>query len=165
MLFVGCLLGLDMYILNHSNTSLSTVLLVMISATTILYTMVLIYVFPLLSRFENKITTTLRNAFIIAIADFPRTIVMIVIVVGSVLLTFWNAYTFWYGLLIWILGGFAIVAFANSYFLNKIFKKYMPEEEETDELKEILADEDPEKPERITENTSENSLENTSEEQ
>ncbi|MDO4324241.1 MAG: DUF624 domain-containing protein [Lachnospiraceae bacterium] len=158
VLFVGCILGLDMYILNHSNNSLSTVLFVLISATSLIYTMVVIYVFPLLSRFENKTTTTLRNAFIMAIADFPRTIVMLVIVIGSIMLTFLNAYTFWYGLLVWILGGFAIVAFANSYFLNKIFKKYMPEEEETDELKEILADEDLEnaEPERIMENSSEN---------
>ena len=141
MLFLGCVLGIDMYILNHSGTTIGTVMLVMVSATTILYAMELIYVFPLLSRFENKLTTTLRNAFIMAIADFPRTLVMIVIVVGSVILTFWNAYTFWYGLLIWILGGFAIVAFANSYFLKKIFKKYMPEEEQTEELTEILTEE------------------------
>lgn len=149
MLFVGCVLGLDMYILNHSDNSLSMVLFVMISATTILYMMVLIYVFPLLSRFENKITATLRNAFIMAIADFPRTLVMIVLVVGSVILTFWNAYTFWYGLLIWIIGGFAIIAFANSYFLNKVFKKYMPEEEDFDELKELLPEEDSENPKEI----------------
>lgn len=136
MLFAGCILGLDMYILNRANTSLSTVMLVMISATSILYLMVLIYVFPLLSRFENKVSTTLRNAFIMAIADFPRTLVMMVIVIGSVVLTFWNTYTFWYGLLVWILGGFAIIAFANSHFLNKIFKKYMPAEETEEESEE-----------------------------
>ena len=37
-----------------------------------------------------------------------------------------------YGIMIWILCGFAAVAYANSFFLNKIFKKYMPKEEEED---------------------------------
>jgi len=128
LLFAGSVLGLDIYILNHSDSSFGAVFLVLISAITILYVMELIYIFPLLSRFENSIAVTFRNAFIMAIADFPRTLVMMLLIVGSVFLTFWNAYTLWYGILVWIVCGFALIAFANSFFLNRIFKKYMPSE-------------------------------------
>ncbi len=137
LLFAGCVLGLDIYILNHSDSTFGAVFLVLISAITILYAMELIYIFPLLSRFENSIVVTFRNAFIMAIADFPRTFVMMLIIAGSVFLTLWNAYTLWYGLLVWIVCGFALIAFANSFFLNKIFKKYMPSEET-----EISSDDD-----------------------
>lgn len=140
LLFIGCVLGLDIYILNHAENTFGTVFLILISAITLLFLMELIYIFPLLSRFDNSVVVTFRNAFIMAIADFPRTFVMMLIVVGSVLLTFWNAYTLWYGLLVWIVCGFALIAFANSYFLNKIFKKYMPVEEETS----VAAEDDPE---------------------
>lgn len=128
MLVVGFVLGLDLSILNRADGSFNKILLVLISAITLLYIMVLIYVFPLLSRFENKITITIRNAFIIAIADFPRTFLMMVLVIGAVILTIWNNFTFWYGLLFWLLCGFALIAFANSFFFNKIFRKYTPEE-------------------------------------
>lgn len=142
MLFGGFVLAADMYILTHVEASFGTVLIVIISAIVILYLMELIYVFPLLSRFENTVRTTLRNAFIMAIADFPRTLLMIIVVAGAALLTLWNGYTLFYGILVWILCGFAAVALVNSYLLKKVFAKYMPKEDEDGELSEILAEED-----------------------
>lgn len=129
---VGCLIGLDINILLQSDSTFSQILLVLISATALVLLMVVLYTFPVLSRFENKIKTTIKNAFIMSVVDFPRTIVMMAITIGSVVLTFWNGYTLMYGIMIWILCGFAAVAYANSFFLNKIFKKYMPKEEEED---------------------------------
>lgn len=128
MLFFGAVLVLDLLILHNMGGSFGTVFFVMVSALSILYLMVLIYVFPVLSRFENKVTTTLRNAFIMAIADFPRTFVMMALLVAALVFSLWNAYIVWYALLAWILCGFALIAFANSHFFHKIFKKYMPEE-------------------------------------
>lgn len=129
---VGCLVGLDINILLQSDSTFSQILLVLISATALVLLMVVLYTFPVLSRFENKIKTTIKNAFIMSVVDFPRTIVMMAITIGSVVLTFWSGYTLMYGIMIWILCGFAAVAYANSFFLNKIFKKYMPKEEEED---------------------------------
>ena len=137
MMAAGCVLVLDVLILNGTGSSFTKIFLILIFATIILYCMVLLYVFPLLSRFENKILTTVRNAFIISLADFPRTLAMLLITVAAVLLTFLNAYTFWYGLLVWILCGFAAIAYLNSWlFFRKIFKKYTPQEEEEEVTEE-----------------------------
>ncbi len=129
LLAFGIVFGLDFYILSASTGTVMSVFRVLITAAAFLYAMVLLYVFPVLARFENSIKATIKNAFIMAIADFPRTILMLVITVGSVLITFFNAYTLVYGLLIWLLGGFALVAYANSFFMKKVLAKYMPKEE------------------------------------
>jgi uncharacterized membrane protein YesL len=155
MLLAACVLGADIYILNYSENALGTVFLVVISAVAILYLLELIYIFPLLARFENKTSAMLRNAFIMAIADFPRTLAMLLIMVGSVILTLWNNYTISYGIMIWIMCGFAVIAFINSKFFVKIFAKYTPEEADEDEMpdeeipdkKNTLAEKDPEIPE------------------
>ena len=77
----------------------------------------------------------MRNALIMALADLPRTLLILVITAGSILITFLNGYTLWYGLLVWVLFGFSLVAYANSFFLNKVFAKYTPEEPSEDEAK------------------------------
>lgn len=131
-LAVGAILGADFLILTNSTGSLVKVLFVLVLATTLIYLMVFIYTFPLLAQFENTITGTLRNAFILAIASFPRTFVMLVITIGSVVLTLWNIYTIMWGLLAWILLGFSLVAYINSHFLKKTFARFIPKEEDTD---------------------------------
>lgn len=131
LLAIGLLLGADFYIMSYASGSVANFFRIFLTVTVIVYAMELIYVFPVQARFYNKIRLTMKNALIMAIADFPRTIVMIVITVGAVLITFLNSYTLVYGMLVWLLAGFALVAFANGFFLKKIFAKYMPKD--TDE--------------------------------
>ena len=129
LLAAGCIFGIDFFILNQSEMAFSNVLFVIISATALVFLMVFLYIFPVLSRFENNIRVTFKNSLIIAIADFPRTFLMMAVTAAALILTFWNGYTLWYGLLVWILIGFSGLAFINSHFLNKIFAKYTPPEE------------------------------------
>lgn len=151
LLFFGIVLGLDFYILSASSGTFVQVIRVMLMIITLIYAMLLVYVFPVLARFDNTIKVTMKNALIMAIADFPRTILMILITVGSVLLTLFNNYTIAYGLLVWILCGFSLVAFLNCLLMKKVFAKYIPKDdeeekdpddwtvEETDEMREAAA--------------------------
>ena len=129
LLFFGIVLVLDLLILKDSTGTFVTVLRVVITATMIIYALILLYVFPILARFYNSV----KNAFIMAVVNLPRTFVMLVICAASVLATFLNTYTLWYGILIWMMAGFALVAFANSFFFKKIFAKYTPADPTTDE--------------------------------
>lgn len=45
----------------------------------VLYLMILLYVFPLQARFYNPLTLTLRNAFLLAIRNLPRTALMFLV--------------------------------------------------------------------------------------
>ena len=109
------------------------VMKVLVGVGALIWLMVFLYVFPLQSRFYNTIRSTVQNAVLLSIANFPKTICMMAVMIGSVLLTLWNSYTIWYGLLVWILLGFAIVAWINSQFLYGIIKKLMPEERNEEE--------------------------------
>ena len=130
LLLLGCLLTTDLVILKNSTGMIFTVIRVLIMASFVVYLMELLYVFPTLAKFDNSVRATMKNALFMAILDFPRTVFMLLIVGAAAFLTLYNGYTFWYGLLVWILLGFSTIAYVNSRFLSKIFKKYIPEEEE-----------------------------------
>ena len=75
--------------------------------------MVLSYVFPVLSRFDNTVKNTIKNSILMAIRHLPWTIKIVS-----------------YLILLMFLLGFSTVALGCSwFFVNKIFPFYMPEEE------------------------------------
>lgn len=130
LVFIVILIA-DFQIINAFGGNVLNAVRLMISAIATLVIMVLMYLFPLLAKFYNTIKNTCKNAFLMAVRHLPFTIAMFVISVGSVVLTFFNAWTLNYGLLFWTTLGFATVAFANSWFLVRVFDKYIPKEEET----------------------------------
>ena len=71
---------------------------------------------------------------LIAILNLPWTILMAVFPVAMVFITFLTSYTLVYGSMIWILFGFSLIAFLNSYIFRKVFAKYEPHEEEAQDL-------------------------------
>lgn len=129
ILGVGIVLLLDLQIIRNAQGTGFTVMRVMIIAVSAIYMMVALYVFPVLSRFYNTIRGTLKNSLLISIANFPYTILMLVITIAPVIVTFINGYTLWYGLLVWLLAGFSAITFANSFFMKKVLAKYMPKDE------------------------------------
>lgn len=143
VLGVFLVLGLDFSIMNNMTGSLVTAFRVLIPAGAILFFFFLLYVFPTLARFSNSIANTARNAFIMSIAHLPWTILLTVITVGSALITFLNGYTIVYGVLFWIMMGFAVIAYLNSKIFVKIFARYMPEETEVSDENWTLSDAEP----------------------
>ena len=83
LIWLICLLGIafvggNYYLLNLEMTGVEewmrTVIFVLVFVVTLLMAFVLIYVFPLQARYENKVGTTLKNALFISIVQFPRSI-------------------------------------------------------------------------------------------
>ena len=95
-----------------------------VTAAALAYLMVLLYVFPLLARFDNSVTATIRNAFALSVTSLPRTASMLMLVAACVMLTLYNAETIKYGILAWLLLGFSSVTYANTFLLEKTFAKY-----------------------------------------
>ncbi|HOO27348.1 MAG TPA: YesL family protein [Lachnospiraceae bacterium] len=94
-----------------------------------LYVFVMIYLFPLLAKFDNSIKNTIKNALLISIRHFPFTLLLIVIpVVPFVLMYFVNQLVLFVFFLV-----FSLVAFASSYIYVKIFANYLPGEEKTED--------------------------------
>ncbi|MCD8105862.1 MAG: YesL family protein [Lachnospiraceae bacterium] len=132
-LFVVAILACDILILRDTTGIFYTILRAVIIMICIACVMIFLYQFAILARFDNTVKNTFRNAFIMAIADFPRTLAMIAIVAAAIIITFFNSTTMTWALLFWILGGFAIMSYCNTSFLSKIFDKYVPKEEGSDD--------------------------------
>lgn len=138
-LFLGVFLFMDIFLVNQM-TGPSTYLRYVFFVILFIWGMVLTYVFPVLSRFDNTVKQTIKNSLLMAIRHLPWTIVMLIInLLPLIILIFAPATVASLVSFAMIFLGIAVVAYANSwFFVNKIFPYYMPseEEEEISELEE-----------------------------
>lgn len=82
------------------------------------------YICPLLSRFENTVSATVRNSTILALSHPLKSVIIAVLNLSPVLLLLFLTKVFIVTALFWFLLGFAAVAWINSLMINKIFAKY-----------------------------------------
>ena len=144
LLAVGVILGVDVFFFTRLFTgsgSFRTVMLTVFLAMVLIYAAVFTYIFPLQARFFNSVKRTFFNAFFMSLRHLFRTIGMIAIDAALVAAAF--VFMVPPVLMIFMLFGFPLLAFINSYILSPVFHLYMPKEEEkSDELRPLFADED-----------------------
>ena len=88
------------------------------------------YAFGMLARYENTLRGTMKNAAMLAVGNFPRTLFMVVCAVGLWLVCI-HFYKF--GIPILLLFGLSLPCYVNILLLNGIFRKLDGEEEREDE--------------------------------
>ena len=134
MVAAAVLLSLDTTIVKAMGEPVSSVMSVIFAVFTMIYVMILLYLYPILAKFYNSVKNTFTNAILMAIRHLPYTVIMLIISALPVLIFFVPSFQAQMTLiLLFLLFGFAVVAYCNSYFFVKVFDKYIPaEEEETD---------------------------------
>lgn len=115
----------DLIILNHITMPLSFIFTYMIRLLLIFSLITMIYVFPLLAKFENSTSGTLKNAFFMAIKHLPWTIVLLTLYLAPLILLVWNFSMIVHLLLLFCFIGFSLTAYLSSYIFHKIFSRYM----------------------------------------
>lgn len=140
-LVLSAVLVIDLRIANggslagfFDSNAVSNVVIVSVSLMGVLLLITATYVFPILAKFDNTVKNTIKNAFFISIRHLPYTFVMIVLAAVPYVLMWFSPAAY---LLIFIM--FALLAYINSGFFNKIFVNYMPKED--DESKELISEE------------------------
>ena len=78
-LFIGVFLVMDIFLVNQM-TGPSTYLRYVFFVILFIWGMVLTYVFPVLSRFDNTVKQTIKNSLLMSIRHLPWTIVMLEII-------------------------------------------------------------------------------------
>ncbi len=111
------------------------VLKVVLVIVAVFVTMTCLYIFPVLSRFENTVRQTIKNAFLMSILNLPRTVLIVIVHLLPIGLMLVSASI----LPILFLLGFSTVAYLASTQYIKIFKKYEPESENQEEDGDELA--------------------------
>lgn len=142
LLVIGACLGVDLYLTASIDSSLMNTMKYIFYFITFLYVILLSFVFPLQCRFENTIGNTLKNAILMGIAHFlPWTILILVLNSLPILFAFYLTSLFLaVGIPIFLSCGFGAIAYFNSKIFTRIFKKYIPAEEEKIGLSETAAD-------------------------
>lgn len=103
---------------------------VVIIAIGIIILAISFYAFGLQARYENTLRATLKNAALLAVGNFPRTLFMIVCAVGLwvVCISFYKI-----GTPVLILFGFSLPCYVNILLLNGVFRKLDGEEEDDED--------------------------------
>lgn len=110
------------------------ILAILIRIFMLIWMMVYTYVFPVLAKFDNTVVATIKNAMVISLTHLFTTL----IVVGLNCLIFAFIY-FSYENLVFIIGiysgiGIAGISYLHATLLNRVFQKYIVEEDMEDEL-------------------------------
>ena len=146
MMAVMAILGMDYWILRNS-AAFPKALVVVIGAVSIFLYMFSLYIFPLQSKFANTIRGTIKNAALMSILGFPRTIGMTAATFIPLLLL----YLFDIKVVpIVIMFGFTGPGYLCAMLYNGLFKRFEPEEKkesEEDEMNAAISSLDAEKPE------------------
>lgn len=126
MMIIGGVLCFDFYISKLIiNEYMRIILQFILLIISIIFVFSITYVFPIASKFENTVKNTMINSILISIQHLPQTIVMTLVNLSPIILIFmlsdyWGQILFFYTVI-----GFAVIAYINSIFFNKIFKQYI----------------------------------------
>lgn len=113
------ILGLDAWFLYHSTESYRNAGLMVTVAALVFLVMVMQFLFPLMARYENTISNTIRNAVLLSISKLPYTIALILIGAIPAILVYFSFYVWIYV----ILGGIAVSALLQCKVLRRVFSK------------------------------------------
>ena len=149
MLLIAGVLYFDTNIVRQMGGSMSKVLYIIFIALGIIYLAVFLYIYPVLAKFYNSVKNTFRNAFLMSIMHLPYTILMALITIAPAAIFFIPDFRVQsVAILLFILVGFALLAFINWHFLVKIFDNYIIPEK--DEISEEGSEETPDDTSRNT---------------
>lgn len=130
LLIIAVYVG-DILIFNYSDMVFPKPVVAAVLAVAIILLMAAVYVFPLQSRFENPIKNTLKNALILAFANLPKTLLMMVLYALPLVICYFSTYA----MLFVFLFGISAPAYGAAWMYSGIFKKLEPEPEEvTDDM-------------------------------
>lgn len=105
-------------------TIVSNVIFILITLSTFLLVLSFLYIFPLLARFNNTTSRSIKNAMLLALHNIKTTILLVVIHCTYIYLCIilpWSK-------VFMVLLGFAFFAYCNSFLYTRVFKKYEPQD-------------------------------------
>lgn len=126
LLCLGVIFGGEFFIINRMEGTIAFVIECILFLGILLFAFEMLYAFPVLSRFENTVKNTMKNALFISISQIPKTLAMLVFSGIPIVLVL--ASLRWLPLVAAL--GFSVAGYTNACWMDKIFKKFEPEEPE-----------------------------------
>lgn len=135
LLLTGAVLFIDLRIARGRSGMLYSGLFTLFIAFAIIYALILLYIYPILAKFVNSVKNTFVNSFLMAIRHLPQTGLMLLISASPLILLWLFAYVSFAQvtsilIMLFVLMGFATLAYWKSKIFVKIFDNYIPAEED-----------------------------------
>lgn len=128
IMVISVVLGFDFYVMrqmgeNGSKLGVLTIVFLLMGVCLLAWAL---YLFAYMARFENTRKQSMKNAMLIALVNLPWTVLLLVLVLASVLVVYILPIS-----LFFVPSAFTLT---ESFILEKIFWKYMSEEDREAEL-------------------------------
>lgn len=142
LVVVASLVSYWLLITSFCRGTLATILLIVMAVLAIIALSLVVYLFPLITRYENTLREHLRNASILAITRLLLTPILIIFTAVPFILPFISLQAFLQTLIFWIVIGFGFLSYMANLMLKPIYnilespsmqKGYKEPEEETEE--------------------------------
>jgi uncharacterized membrane protein YesL len=134
--------GADFMILREAGKAIPVAVLTVFLVVVLILVSGIIYSFALLSRYRNTIFKTMKNGWLLALANFPRTLAMLLVIGVVIYLTL----IWWTRLLpLLLMFGFTLPGYVVMYLMDGIFKKVEKQEVTKDGGEEASSEEKNEK--------------------
>ena len=134
LVVVGMVITMDLKIVSNeayagiiTSEAVRNVIMIASMMMFIILSGIVVYVFPILAKFENTVKRTIINAFLMAIRHLPKTAILILITAVPLILMY-----FYVQLFLIVFFVFSTIAYFSSKILVKIFDNYIPKETEAD---------------------------------
>ncbi|MBQ3790284.1 MAG: DUF624 domain-containing protein [Lachnospiraceae bacterium] len=122
---VAALLAVDYYLFTtDAMGNFPAAVRIPVIVVTLYLFLVSLWIFPLEARFVNRIPGTLKNAFLVSILAFPRTLAMAVVTVLPLVLFYFFELRM---TPFFIMFGISVPAWVCALLYNKVFKRLEPE--------------------------------------
>lgn len=116
LLGAGALLGVDLYVVISGTGQATTVLTYLFLMLAGVWLLEISLVFPLLSRFDNTLKNTMKNALILGVSGFlPWSLLMMAVNALPIILVWYR-----FSWLLWVLTAMIFVGIAASALINSL---------------------------------------------
>lgn len=118
---VSVILGMDFYLMYGGSTDAEfpLILQVLLLAVTLLVVITFMFVYPVLSKFDNNLKNTLKNSFLMGLLQLPKVLIMVVLWLAPPLIGVFAIQLF----PLVVLFGMSLPAFLSALMYNKFFKR------------------------------------------
>lgn len=130
LLPVLALMCLNAWLLVSGVLQIPTLLRGLCMLPVLLFCLAVNYVYPLTAQFENSVKMTLKNAVLMSLANLPASILLLAVNLVPALLFFFATWFFFRTLIFWFVIGVSLIASCGVLILRRVFKKYIPSEED-----------------------------------
>lgn len=123
MALLGLIFIVDFWALGMLDGTIVWVLKAMLGAMLLIYLAAFPWIFGYNARFEDTVKVVLKNALILCGANLPVSAAMLCLTFLAAFVSFYSMEFFLRAVFVWVVLGFAVLNFAQSHLLRRVFDK------------------------------------------